>query len=426
MPPLTAVQALPLQLEAFAPNIANTIDTDGELARLLGNGAGKATRVSLRSFRARLKTAIASNPQQIGLDQGSLPNGVGNKYDQMLLTPVAWTLPIQYSQLAQLVGEGDGVATDNAVTDTISDIVEEAIRCRDIWLQTPGDGSIASVDSTTGANFINLRSTTTGTIDGRGAHLGQEQQTVQVMSPAYVLRGSCTIQNVFKALGGTQQFQVDAIPPGTVAGDLIIVGGATPGGPQFVNGIPFFNSTSTAGNLYGISRALPYVVANGLNLSNTAQVTKPVFRILQNQIIQRLGKKGLKNQFYQTHPSQLQAVEELAFGDSYVPLDGGKAGTYDPLFADFTLNGRKIYINQHADQTRWDLLLKEAWNTIKWGQGQFWFKNRGNQMIFQLVDPTTGTPTVQEVMYWVCAEQWYVNNPMAQAAITGGKVPTNN
>lgn len=425
MAPLTAQQALPLQLEAVAPYIANTVDTDGELARLLGNGNGGATRVSLRAFRARLKTALASNPQQINLDQGSFPTGIGNKYDQMLLTPVAWTLPIQYSQLAQLVGEGDKVATDNAVTDTIADVVEESIRCRDIFLQTPGDGSLGSVDSINGTT-INLRSSTTAVIDGRGAHLMQEQQTVQIMSSAYVLRGTCTIQNVFKALGGTQAIQVDAVPANVVAGDLVIVGGAAPGGPQFVNGIPVFVSTATAGNLYGISRGLPYVVANGLNLSNNAQVTKPVFRIAQNQIIQRLGKKGLKNQFWHTHPSQVQALEELGFGDSYVPLEGGKAGAYDPLFADFTINGRKVYINQHADQTRWDLLLKEAWNTIKWGPGQFWYKLRSGQMVFHVVDPTTGTPTTQEVMYWVVAEQWYVNNLIAQGGLTGAKVPQSN
>jgi hypothetical protein len=103
--------------------------------------------------------------------------------------------------LAQLVGDGEGVATDNAVTDTMADVARQVINFRDILLQTPGDGSLASVDSTTGGNFINLRSSTTGTIDGRGAHLLKEQQTVQVMSPAYVLRGTCTIQQVFKGLG---------------------------------------------------------------------------------------------------------------------------------------------------------------------------------------------------------------------------------
>jgi hypothetical protein len=425
MPGLTAQGSLPLQLEAFSPQIADTIESEGLLARYLDNGPGSATRVSLRSFRARLKVAKASAPSQINLDTGSMPTGVGNKWDQMLLSPISWALPVQYSQLAQHM-EGDKVATDSAVAQTIADVVDVCIHSRDIFLQTPGDGSLGSVDSTTGANFINLRSSTTAVLDGRAAHLLQEQQPVQIMSPTYVLRGSCVIQQVFKGLGQLQQVQVDAIPPGTVAGDLVIVAGASPGAPQFINGIPVFVSTSTLGNLYGISRALPYVVANGLNLNNTAQVTKPVFRIAQNQIIQRLGSKALKNQFWHMHPAQLQAIEELAFGDSYVPLEGGKAGSYDPLFADFTLNGRKIVWNPHSDMTRLDLLLKETWNTIKWGPGMFWFKNRAGQMVFQLVDPTTGSITMQELMFYVIAEQFYVSNPIVQGGITGAKIPVGN
>lgn len=426
MPPLTAQQALPLQLEAFAPYIAETIEADGELAKILGNGNGGATRVSLRSFRARLKTALASNVAFVNLDTGSMPPGVGNKYDQFLLTPVSYTIPVQYSQLAQLVGEGENVATDNAVTDTIADVARQSINFRDIFLQTPGDGSIGSVDSTTGGTFINLRSASTTVIDGRGAHLCKEQQQVQIMSPAYVLRGSCTIQNVFKGLGQTQQIQVDAIPAGTVAGDLVIVSGLPAGAPQGINGLPVFINTSTVGNLYGISRALPYVVSNGVNLSNAAQVTKPVFRIAQNQIIQRLGVKKLKNQFWHTHMAQLQAMEELGFADTYVPLESGKAGMYDPLFADFTINGRKVFINPHADMTRWDLILKESFNTIKWGPGAFWFKLRSGQMVFSVVDPTTGMPTAQEAMFWVIAEQWYCSNPIANGGITSCKVPQGN
>jgi hypothetical protein len=429
MPALTAQQALPLQLEAFSPYIARAIEADAELSRYLGNGNGGATKVSLRSFRARLLTAHAGAVAQFDLDNGSMPMGDGDQWNQFLLSPIAWTKPIQYSQLAQLVGEGENVATNNSVTETIQGVIETVQMYRDMFLQGPGDGSLASVDSLPGGNFINLRSTITATIDGRGAHLVKPQQKVQIMSNAaggYVLRGSATIQQIFNSLGATQQIQVDAIPAGVVAGDLIIVDGAAPGAPQFINGIPFFVNSSTIGNVYGISRSLPYVVASGLNLSNTAQVTKPVFMIAENQIKQRLGKKGLKNQFYHTHPSQLQAYAELAFTDTVVPLPGGTAGKYDPMFREFAINGRMILENIHADSTRWDLLLKEAWNVIKWGPGMFWFKNRGGQSVFQVMDAATGGITVQEQMFYCVAEQWYVNSPMSQGGIQQAKVPQSN
>jgi hypothetical protein len=227
-------------------------------------------------------------------------------------------------------------------------------------------------------------------------------------------------------LGSTQQIQVDAIPPGTVAGDLLIVGGLTPGAPQGISGINLFINTSTLGNLYGIPKSLPYVVANGVNLLNQAQVSKPVFRTAYNQIIQRMGEDAVNDHFWHTHPSQLQSLEELAFNDTFLPLDGGKAKSYDPLFEDFTICGRPVYKNIHADMTRWDLVSKSVWNFIKWGTGKFWFKNRGNQMVFQVIDSNTGMPTAQEVMYYTVCEQAYVTNPTLQGGVTGCKIPVNN
>ena len=423
MPALVAANTLPLQIEGFSPYIAEVLEAQPTLAKLFGNGNGGATRVSERAFRARLKVALAGSPKQFDPDTGSFPQGTGNLYDQMLLTPVFWLLAVQYSMLAAMM-EGEGVATDSAVSQTIADVVRQCATFRDIFLQGSGDGSLGSVDSTTGTNYINLRSTTTTTIDGRGAHLVKPQQVVQVMSNAYVLRGSCTIQQVFNSLGSTQQIQVDTIPPGTVSGDLIIADGVASGSPQFVSGLRYFINTSTIGNLYGISRSsYPYVVANGVNLSNNSQITKPVFRLIENQIAQRLGDVGIDDQFYHTHYSQLQALEELAFNDSYVPLQNGTAQAYDPMFQKFTINGRKVTAQPHADQTIWDLVWKKTWFSIKWGAGMFWYKNRGGQMVFQMVDPTTGTPTAQEAMYYCLSEQWFVGNPISQGGATGCKVP---
>jgi len=52
--------------------------------------------------------------------------------------------------------EGDKVATDSAVAQTIADVVDVCIHSRDIFLQTPGDGSLGSVDSTTGDRYCTI------------------------------------------------------------------------------------------------------------------------------------------------------------------------------------------------------------------------------------------------------------------------------
>lgn len=425
MPGLTAASALPLAVQGIEPMIAEALEAEAKLAKLLGSGEGGATQVSLIAFRVRLQTALPGAVAQVNLDTGSLPSGSASQWDQMTLTPISYVVPIQYSQLAQMTSEGgQSVATDNAVAKTIADVAKQAASWRDIFLQTPGDGSLASVASTA-SQTITLNSGTTTTVDGRRAQLIRQGQQIQIMSPAYVLRGACNVQRVYDQLGSTQSILVDNIPPGVIAGDLIIVAGATPGGPQFINGIPFFVNTSTLGNLYGISRSNPYVVANGVPLGG-AQVTVPSLRLAANQVIQRLGDDGLADQFWHTHPSQKQAYEEVALSMSYIPLQNGKADSFDPLFQNFSIDGRPIYFNIHADQTRWDLLLKKSWKTVKWGKGMFWLKTRDGRAVFPQMDPTTGNPTVQELMYYTIAEQFFVQNPIAQGGLTNAKVPQNN
>src|SRR5437588_11745284 len=164
-------------------------------------------------------------------------------------------------------------------------------------------------------------------------HLGQK---VQVFTSNFITaRGSCTVTSIANTLGGTQSVTVDAVPAGTVAGDIIVVDGLATGNDPFINGIPVFHSTATTGTLMGLSRANSYVVANGVNASSSS-ITLPLLRLAQNQIVQALGADGLKGQIWHTHPSQLQAYEELGFQLQYVPLSDGKAKNFDGLFQKMT------------------------------------------------------------------------------------------
>ncbi|MBZ5524788.1 MAG: kinase/pyrophosphorylase [Acidobacteriia bacterium] len=167
----------------------------------------------------------------------------------------------------------------------------------------------------------------------------------------------------------------------------------------------------------GILRTNGYVVANGVDIAGAA-ITLPTLRLAQNQIVQSLGPEGLKGQCWHTHPSQVQAYEELGFQLQYVPLDGGKASKFDGLFQKMTIDGREIIANIHADQTRWDLVNVKSWGKVKWGNPPFWFKNRGGQTVFQGYD-SSGNPQTIEKSFLVDAIQYYVDNPKALGSVTG-------
>ncbi|HEY6349681.1 MAG TPA: hypothetical protein VI636_09750 [Candidatus Angelobacter sp.] len=422
MPQLSASSAIALQLEDVNDIIPLLVEAAHCLdARIKDNG--RSNRVSTKSFRVRIQTALTGAVSKINLDGGSLPSGGSSQWDQFVVTPLAYAVPIQYTRLADLVGEPKDVATINPVSKTIADAAIYIQRMRDIFLQTNGDGKLATVDSSYaggGANPIILASAPFG---ARLLHLGQK---VHVFTSNFTTdRGACTITGIVNTLGSTQSITVDVVPAGAIPGDIIVVDGLATGNDPFINGIPVFHSTSTTGTLLGIARSNNYVVANGVNAAN-ASITLPLLRLAQNQIVVALGEEGLKGQIWHTHPSQLQAYEELGFQLQYVPLTDGKAKNFDGLYQKMTIDGREIINNVHADQTRWDLVNIKSWGKVKWGNPPFWFKNRGGQTVFQQYDITSGNPQAVEKSYLVDAIQFYVDNPKSLSSVTSCKVPAGN
>jgi hypothetical protein len=126
----------------------------------------------------------------------------------------------------------------------------------------------------------------------------------------------------------------------------------------------------------------------------------------------------------------LAAYEELGFKIQTMYSDSGKFNEkgFDGMLntRKMTIDGYEIISNLHADNQRWDFTNIKSWGKVKWGQGTFWFKNRGNQTVFQQYDTGTGTPKAVENSYLVDAVQFYVDNPKLLSSVTGAKLPTGN
>ncbi|HLJ25312.1 MAG TPA: hypothetical protein VKY85_01230 [Candidatus Angelobacter sp.] len=429
MPPLTAQSAIQLQLEdvneviPFLVEITNKLDS-----RIKDNG--RSTQVSLKSFRVRIQTADVGDVAKFQPDGGTMPLGGSSEWDQFLVTPIAFVVPIQYTRLADEVGEPKTVSTTNPVSKTIADAVRVVQVRRDMFLQTNGDGKIATIDPTyvAGNNPIILASSPWG------ARLCRRGQQVQVMKSDFtVVRGTCTIQDKVSTVGLTQTIRVDQVPNqngGAQPGDIIVVNGIAPGGADpFVNGIPVFHNTNPNGNLLGVSRQNNYVVANGVN-ANNAQVTLPLLRLAMNQVEVELGEDALGTQIYHTHPSQLAAYEELGFKLETVFSESGKFNDkgFDGLFnkKKLTIDGYEIVSNLHADNTRWDFTNVKSWGKVRWGGGTRWFKNRAGTTVFQQYDFTTGTIKAIENSYLVDYIQYYVDNPKLLSSLTSCRLPALN
>src|ERR1700743_1248213 len=203
------------QLEALNEVIKLLIEKEAKLDSRISE-RGSITPVSLRSFRIRFQTAFPGNVSLFNLDGGILPAGNFSAWDQGTLTPLAYVIPVEYSRLVDIIGEGGPkVISENPVTKTLADVAVQMSKNRDQFLQQAGDGKIGQVLSTYaggGANPITLENSPWG-----GRLIPQGQQ-VQIMSNTYTPRGSCYVTNVNNKLGAVQSIAVDAVPSGTVAG----------------------------------------------------------------------------------------------------------------------------------------------------------------------------------------------------------------
>ena len=121
-----------------------------------------------------------------------------------------------------------------------------------------------------------------------------------------------------------------------------------------------------------------------------------------------------ETQVWHAHPSQIQAYEEMGFAKQEILMTNGKMPGFDGLTANvgqFTIAGREVVHNIHADQTRIDFMEFGSWLKVVWGKAPFWFKNRSGQWVFQIYDPASGNPTANEGCYYVDARQYAVDRP---------------
>lgn len=416
MAQLSATDTLAVQLEAVSPELPLLVEKEGTLDAMIYDG-GKSEMVSSRNFRIPMQTALPGAVAMISLDGGDLPRGGKPAFDVGTVTPLAFCVPLEYTELAKRTGAGGNVSTVNVISKSIAQCMDALRNNRDKFLQTDGTGKLATVTSVASL-VITLNATPFG------SRLVARNQKIQVFN-GNAVRGSATITDLGNELGGTQTITVDAVPGGTVGGDFIRVDGVANTTPIFLNGIPVFHSTSTAGSLLGIARTNSYVVAHGVN-AGSAQLTLPMIRVAKNQIRQSLGEDAVKSLKVHLHPTQVQAYEELGFQLQQITLGDGKASNLDLMFSGKkSMDSMELIENIHADQTRIDLMNLDVWGKVKWGDGPFWYEVEG-QRIWPIPSTTAGQWTTGVVCWLTDALQYYVNNAKALGSITSLAIPVGN
>lgn len=400
-----------LTIEGVNEQIPEVLYTDTTLAGKFKNT--KATRVSNRLYRIVQQIALAGGDvRAVNLDGGAIPTGSPAQYIAGGVTPTTLSTATNWTELAAMIGQKvAGVAIQNVVTKALSDMVKMMKNWQDIGLHTDGTGTLATLSGAPANKTVTLQPTLFG---ARNIEIGQ---TVDIVNPVgNVTRGSLTIANKTAYLGSAQTFTYSGADVlGAANNDIVRVGGLTDGVPKWLNGLRYLVNTSSAGELHGIPRTTPQVVANGFDMGGSS-ITRSAIQLLLSQRRARIDDSGM-DFFWYTHDTQKQAIKEIGYDLQYVPLQGGKAASFDPFFdpEGIMIEGKPIAIGRHADQQAWYLVTQESFGWVKFGDPFFPMVNGSKAWNTY---NNNGSANFQFVTAYVNPCQVFLNNAAAQGVIT--------
>lgn len=417
--PQDVTSIINLTIEGVDPEIAKVLITDDSLAGKFKNS--KATRVSNRLYRIVMQIARAGGDSRaVNLDGGALPTGSPAKWIAGGVTPTTISTATNWTQLTAMIGHKvDGVAIQNVVTDALADLTEMMRNWQDIGLHTDGTGTLGTLNGAPANKTVTMQPTLFG---ARNIEIGQ---TVDIVNPTgNVTRGSLTVDNKTAYLGSAQTFTyVGADVGGAANADIVRYGGLTDGVPKWLNGLRYLVNISTQGELHGIPRTTPQVVANGFDMGG-APITRSAIQLLLSQRRARIKVKGMDFSWY-THDSQKQSLKEIGYDLQYIPMQGGKAQSFDPFFdpEGILIEGKQIATGQHADQQAWYLLTYDSFGWVKFGEPFFPMVNGSKTWNTY---NNGGTANLQYVSAYINPCQTYLNNAAAQGVITTCGVPAGH
>jgi hypothetical protein len=412
-----------LTLEGVSDEINENLITSDSLISMFRNG--RAQRVSNRLYRIVQQIALAGgDSRSVAPDGGALPLGSFSQYIAGGVTPISITSAMNWTELMALVGvKVDGVAIQNAISKGLGDLTTMMKNWEDIGMHTDGTGTLATLSAAPpNANTVNLSATPFG---ARNIEIGQ---TVDIVNPTgNVTRCSLTVLNKGALLGAQQYFisqqnaQTGTTGNGNPAtSDIVRYGGLVDGVPKWLNGLRYLISYSTTGELHGVPRSTPQVVANGFDMGGSA-ITRSAIQLLLSQRRARIKESEVGTDFWYTHDSQVNSLKEIGYDLEYIPLSGGTAEGFDPFFRGApTIEGKPIKWGQHADQQAWYLIAPKAVGRVMFKEPYFPLVN--GSRVYNTYN-SGGTPNLQYASAYLNFEQFFTDLAPAHGVITGAGVP---
>lgn len=412
------VQPLERELIIYEKGIPELLELDTPLYQLIDKEEADPT--SNRATRIPLLTQIGGTFQQTSMDGGSLGTTGGPVWQVATLTPIYFTSGYSYTLLAKYATTGAGRAVKSTTGEVMRLAIKQFKTYLDMAMNTAGNAVLGTV--TSAGPPITL------TTDGFKEELFMIGQNVDVWNAALTTnRGTSTITAIDRI---NHTITLAANPGGTTGTDLVTISGLTGTitNQSSLFGIQYHQSDATSGTWLGLNRATfsTQIVTPSVN-ANSSALTTGMVRAALNRVRINLGddffRTAMAKLVAYAHPSQGDAYEAIATLISAIFKDPSGNQNVDLLFNQEGLKMSNVPVRQsiHQDRTRVDFLSLGFWGRIVGTDTGF--VKFGDQILWPLVDTSTGNLKAQEQFWLNTGLQLYNRNPMSGSYIKALTVP---
>ena len=376
----------------------------------------------------------------------SMGVGGGSVYDEGVATPVYFVQSCQVTKEAEWATDGEEKALVNVFKEEFKTNLREFRTNLDgLCASSSGAGDIATVTVTPSAsnaqNYLNVS-------NANNLRAGSQYQVLSAIGGTN--RGSIQILTADLANNIVYTITINGYyyPQGTVAGDILIVSGASGDATgtytpdrytsatiaASLNGVPAINVNSSTGTWFGIPRTTYPGVLNAEYVNGSSDPLVPQQVMLLESLVQRANGVDAEemDEFVLTcNVDQITAWESLGLfttsgvATAFVPQDGSKGGDtrmdYLKKNRIKTIGGHEVIANIKSRQQRLDFMCLKYWFRIETKAAALY--DVDGVTVFPLYGSDGGVaPT--SAFYFVTGLQLANNKPRAGGFIDSLALPT--
>lgn len=310
----------------------------------------------------------------------------------------------------------------NAWKDSMKEGIPLFQRCLDVsWHSIGGSQGIVGIVTAVNGTTLTLDNVNCADLIVEGQGYEIYDSTLVTQRTSAVTPDNLPIASGVDRNNKTVTFtNLGAITP--VAGDRITFRGAG-ATPTWVNGLQYFNDSSTSGNLLGLSRSTyPQIVANSVGNTSTQFALESVL-LLKHQIKQNRGEVP---KLVGLMPNAQEAVINLSIvtQSTFMRTEVSQSAI-DPLpqMANMQPFAGIPHMNDlHQPRNRVDYVDRESWGYVFLdGASPDFYKQPGSDSIFfapYVVSGSTATPAFATMWALTCEQNYYCCDARKQGYIT--------